>query len=199
MAQVSDLRRFDRITDTPPPAPGFAGPGHTAVEVLAPDALATSDPFVLLMDDRIDLGPGPVGGPHPHAGLETATLIVDGWIRDRDEGLLRAGDALWMNAGRGIIHNESVEAPEPTRVLQLWIALPPGARDSEPGFQVIALDTLPIRREPGVEVRIYSGRSGGLRSPTPNHAPVTLVDIRLEAGAAVDQELPRSYGGFATS
>ena len=45
-----------------------------------------NDPFILLMDDHLDIGDRPVGGPHPHAGFETVTLILDGAIIDRDEG-----------------------------------------------------------------------------------------------------------------
>jgi redox-sensitive bicupin YhaK (pirin superfamily) len=37
-----------------------------------------NDPFILLMDDHLDIGDRPVGGPHPHAGFETVTLILDG-------------------------------------------------------------------------------------------------------------------------
>ena len=48
-------RQLSSTTTTPPPVPGFIGAGHTAVEVLAPTALAASDPFVLLMDDRLDI------------------------------------------------------------------------------------------------------------------------------------------------
>jgi redox-sensitive bicupin YhaK (pirin superfamily) len=85
MSTVSDpmpaTRRIGRITHASAPAPGFAGLGHTAVEVVRADALAETNPFVLLMDDRLDFRPGqPVGEPHPHAGLETVTLVLDaGW------------------------------------------------------------------------------------------------------------------------
>ena len=48
-------RRFARIESTPPAEPGFIGEGHTAVQVLDSGALADSDPFVLLMDDRLDI------------------------------------------------------------------------------------------------------------------------------------------------
>lgn len=190
-------RRIARAVTLAPPAPGFAGPGHTAVEVLRPDALRESDPFVLLMDDRIDFAPGrTIGGAHPHAGLETVTLVLEGSMRDRDEGELRAGDALWMTAGRGIIHNEEVEASGASRVLQLWIGLPRAHREAEPSFQTIAGESLPVRREPGVVARVYSGESGGLRSTTENLVPVTLVDVALEPGARFAQELPASYRGF---
>jgi len=194
---MDELRRIARRVPTPPPAPGFAGPGHTAVEVLAPHELQHSDPFVLLMDDRIDFAPGrQIGGAHPHAGIETVTLLLSGSIADRDEGRLSAGDAVWMTAGRGIIHNEDVVVHEPTCVLQLWIGLPTRARAAAPAVQILSRDTIPIRREPGVEAHLYSGSTGELRSSTRNLVPVSLVDFTLAAGSTVDQVLPASYGGF---
>jgi redox-sensitive bicupin YhaK (pirin superfamily) len=33
-----------------------------------------------LMDDRLDMGVSRVGGPDPHAGFETVTLVLDGEI-----------------------------------------------------------------------------------------------------------------------
>lgn len=47
-------RRIARAVITPPPEPGFIGEGHTAVEVVYSNDLPASDPFVLLMDDRLD-------------------------------------------------------------------------------------------------------------------------------------------------
>jgi hypothetical protein len=178
-------------------SPGFAGPGHTAVEVIAPDDLVASDPFVLLMDDRLDFKPGSaIGGAHPHAGLETVTFMLDGSLEDRDEGPMRAGDAVWMTAGRGVIHNEDVHAGGPSRLLQLWITLPEHARGAEPRLQRLQADELPVFRAPGVEARLYSGSTNGLVSATRNHVPVTLVDVRLAAGASFEQELSASYNGF---
>src|SRR5688500_3163996 len=99
------IRQLTRTVTTAPPAPGFIGEGHTAVEVVRPTALGASDPFVLLMDDRLDIPERrQIGGAHPHAGLETVTLVLEGTIQDRDEGELSEGDLIWMTAGRGIIH-----------------------------------------------------------------------------------------------
>jgi hypothetical protein len=52
---VSMPRNVVRVAATAPPAPGFIGQGHLAVEVLRPDSRGTSDPFVLLMDDRLEI------------------------------------------------------------------------------------------------------------------------------------------------
>jgi hypothetical protein len=157
-----------------------------------------NDPFIMLADDHLDIGDRPLGEPHPHAGFETVTLILDGAIYDRDEGgVINAGEVQWMTAGRGIIHGEHMATKGKVRLLQLWLTLPKDRRWAEPGFQTIDNDAVPVRREPGVVVRIYSGTSGGVRSNTRNHVPVTMVEIAMDSDASVDQEMPTSYNGFA--
>jgi quercetin 2,3-dioxygenase len=149
--QTSVHRRIVRTVTTPPPAPGFAGPGHTASLVVDPAEFAVNDPFIVLADDRLELARGAhVGGEHPHAGFEIATFVVEGALIDRDEGVLRAGDLLWTRAGRGIIHNEEVTTEGRTRILQLWRALPEHERWSEPWFETTTRDEAPVRREPAV-------------------------------------------------
>jgi redox-sensitive bicupin YhaK (pirin superfamily) len=70
------------------------------------------------MDDHLDIGDRPVGSPHPHAGFENVTLILDGAIFDRDEGgTLNASEVQWMTAG----HNEYVRTKGKMRWLQLWL------------------------------------------------------------------------------
>jgi redox-sensitive bicupin YhaK (pirin superfamily) len=190
-------RTISRIDSTPPPAPGFIGPGHTAVEVLSPEDLPHGDPFVLLMDDRLDIASRrQIGAAHPHAGLETVTLVLEGTLEDRDEGALGPGDLVWMTAGRGIIHSEAVEMAGRARILQLWIALPARDRDLAPGFEIVRRSEAPAIRQPGVDGRLYSGSSGGLRSPTRNRVPITLLDLSLAAGATFVQELPAAYKAF---
>ena len=65
-------------TYTPQGEPGFLGRGHIARPVIQ-RSFADSDPFILLMDDMLDKKDNePVGGPHPHAGFETVTLLLEG-------------------------------------------------------------------------------------------------------------------------
>jgi redox-sensitive bicupin YhaK (pirin superfamily) len=190
-------REIERVVTTPPPSPGFMGEGHTAVPVVSPTDFARTDPFIVLMDDRIDLKAGqPAGAAHPHGGFETVTFVVEGELRDRDEGTLRTGDILWMTAGSGVIHNEDVVPLGKSRILQLWLTLPRSSRWSAPRFEYISRDSAPVRIEPGVEARVYSGSSGAARATTHNYVPVTLVDLRLQPGARFDQDLSDSYNGF---
>lgn len=194
---IDRIRGIGRVVTTPPAAPGFMGVGHTAVPVVAPGEFELSDPFILLMDDRMELPPGhKAGEAHPHAGFETVTFVVEGEIRDRDEGTLRTGDVLWMTAGSGVIHNEDSEPLGRSRILQLWLKLPSNDRWVAPRFAYVARESAPVRNEPGVKARVYSGRSGAAQSATHNYVPVTMVDIGLDAHAQFDQELPASYNGF---
>jgi redox-sensitive bicupin YhaK (pirin superfamily) len=157
-----------------------------------------NDPFILLMDDHLDIGDRPVGGPHPHAGFETVTLILDGAIFDRDEGgTLNAGEVQWMTAGSGIIHSEDVRTKGKVRLLQLWLTLPKNKRWVAPGFQAININAVPVRHELGAKIQVYSGSSGELHSGTRNHVPVTMVEINLEPHASAEQDIPTSYNGFA--
>ena len=191
-------RRIGRVVTVPPLAPGFVGPGHLAAQVVAPKDFVLNDPFIMLADDHLDIGDRTVGEPHPHAGFETVTLILDGAIYDRDEGgVIKAGEVQWMTAGRGIIHGENVAAKGKVRLLQLWLTLPKDQRWTTPAFQDIHADAVPVRREPGVEVRLYSGASGNFQSNTRNHVPVTMAEIEMEAHRSVDQDIPASYNGFA--
>lgn len=194
---MSQQRQIARVVTVPPLAPGFVGRGHLAAQVVSPGDFLLNDPFIMLADDHLDIGDRPVGGPHPHAGFETVTLVLDGAIYDRDEGgVIRAGEVQWMTAGRGIIHGENVATKGKVRLLQLWLTLPKDRRWTAPAFQDIHTDAIPVRREPGVEVRIYSGASGNLQSTTRNHVPVTMTEIAMDPHMSVDQDIPTSYNGF---
>lgn len=186
-------RRLGRVIVLPEPMPGQFGPAHTVVPVIAPENYVLSDPFILLMDDRID--GQPIGGPHPHAGFETVTLVVKGGMV-HDNGRLGERDVQWMTAGSGVIHGEGLEHAGQARILQLWLTLPKAQRWVPAGYQDIPYARLPVRREPGVEVRLYSGSSGAVRSDTKNYVPVTLAEFLLEPGATFEQDLPSSYNGF---
>lgn len=191
------LRGMAHVLTLPPPRPGFIGEGHTAIHVIDVRDFAHNDPFIVLADDRIDLPPGRrAGAPHPHAGFEIATFGVEGEARDRDEGVLRAGDVLWMTAGSGVIHNEDVEPLGKVRILQLWVTLPSASRWQAPRFEHVPRERVPVRQEPRVEARVYSGTSGQVYVPLHTYLPMTMVDVRLAADAVFEQEVPASYNGF---
>ncbi len=124
-----------------------------------------------------------MGGAHPHAGLETVTLFLEGNVADKDD--TTPGDAQWMTAGRGVIYSENILAAGRSRILQLWIRLPKADRSVPPRVQLLRKATLPIRREPGAEVRLYSGSLAiGRRRDTGGDGPGRWLDRPVGNGAS---------------
>lgn len=167
---------------------GFLGEGHQAAAIIDGQHFSETDPFILLMDDQLDLpGHEPVGGPHPHAGFETVTLVLEGNDKDWKTGSLEL-----MTAGKGIIHTEEIKTKTRMRILQLWLALPTDKRWTEPRLQQLLLENVPTLKTDKSEIRVYSGTSQGLTSPLLNHTPFSLVDFTLKENAAVMQQLTAS-------
>jgi quercetin 2,3-dioxygenase len=171
---------------------------HTAGPVLAPGPWQDYDPFLLLMEDKFEKGAFDV---HPHRGIETITYIIDGRIQHYDNatgagGILEKGDLQFMTAGRGVIHNESPLDGEKVHLLQLWVNLPRKYKMVKPRYQNMHAKDMPVRQENGALIRVYSGSSGDIVSNTLNYAPVTFVEMVLEKGASIIQDLPGTYNGY---
>ena len=194
MQNTLSARTVSRVVDT------FLRTGHSSAHkvrlVLEPGNWEAYDPFLLLAEDWFVPG---TFGDHPHRGFETVTLVLEGELEHRDNkgghGILRPGDAQWMTAGRGVIHAEEPHGPN-VHTLQLWINLPASLKMTEPRYQDLRADELPLREEPGARLRVYAGSSGKVRASTKTHVPITMVDFRLDAGATVSQDLPSSYNAF---
>ena len=171
--------------------------GHRARRLIDGHDVAASDPFILMAEDFMPRG---AFGQHPHRGLETVTMVLDGAVEHFDnagnEGIIKTGDAQWMTAGRGVIHNESALPGTIAHTLQLWVNLPADEKMAEPRYQTLHRDALPVRFGSGVEIRVLSGRSGDAVSPTLNHVPVTGIDARIEPGASFDQMLQPGDNAF---
>ncbi len=156
-------------------------------------------PFLRLSEDWF-AAPGGFE-THPHRGMQTVTLVLDGALHHRDhtgaDGVLRAGDVQWMTAGRGVLHSEMPFERQLAHTLQLWLNLPAAAKMVPARYVDQPLASVPVRRLPGAEVRVYAGASGEVSHPHGSHWPMMLLDIKVEAGQRLDQELPAGYRAFA--
>jgi len=191
---MSIKRKIVRV-DIPPAQPGFLGKGHIARPVIQ-SSFSESDPFIMLMDDMLEKkDDNPVGGPHPHAGFETVTLLLQGEIGD-DTHTMKAGDFQLMTAGSGIVHSETIEKKSTMRLLQLWLNLPKKDRWATPRLQDLPLDHVPVLKENGVTIKLYSGALSGLVSPILNYTPLLIADISLEAGTNSVQQIPANFNSF---
>lgn len=170
--------------------------GHRARRLIDGDP-TFSDPFVVMAEDWMPRGAFP---RHPHRGMETVTFVIDGVVEHRDSagngGMIKADGAQWMTAGRGVYHEENALPGTIAHTLQLWVNLPAALKMSEPRYQDLAGSTMPVRREPGVEVRVFSGQSGSVSSSTLNHVPIIMLDVRIERGASFRQMLPATDNAF---
>lgn len=191
---MSVIRKLTKI-QTPAAQQGFLGAGHTARAVIQVD-YTESDPFILLMDDVLDKKDGnPVGGPHPHAGFETVSLLLEGEIGD-EAHMMKGGDLQIMTAGSGIIHTETIATEKKMRLLQLWLNLPKKDRWALPRVQDLPLAHVPAVSENGTDIRVYSGSLAGISSPVENHVPVIIADIRLQPETTTTQFIPAAYSTF---
>jgi hypothetical protein len=187
-------RKLEHI-DTPPAKPGFLGAGHLARAIIQRD-FSEADPFILLMDDMLDKKDNsPAGGPHPHAGFETVTLVLEGEIGEGRHAM-KTGDFQIMTAGSGIIHTETIEKPSKLRIMQLWLNLPKAERWTSPGLQELPFEQTPSLEEDGVSIRVYSGSIAGLQSPIKNHVPLLLADINMKPYTSTIQQIPANFNSF---
>ncbi len=182
------------------------GAGVKLYRVIGQRALDTLDPFLMLDEFRSDqAGDYLAGFPnHPHRGFETVTYMLAGRMRHGDNqgnsGLLTAGSVQWMTAGRGIVHSEM---PEQENGLmwgfQLWVNLPAHAKMTNPRYQDIAPERIPlVAFAPGVEVRVISGQLGDTVGPVSGIATEPYYfDVSLAPHTQCDLPLPATHNGFA--
>lgn len=179
------------------------GAGVKLKRILGSSELNQLDPFLLLdefkNDDPNDYAAG--FPDHPHRGFETVTYMMAGSFTHRDskghEGHLTAGSVQWMTAGRGLIHSEM---PEQTDGLawgyQLWLNLPRKLKMTEPKYQDIPSEKLPVVEKKGVRVKVLAGEYEGAKSPGQSFIPFTYLDVKLEAGTVLSQPAPEDRNAF---
>ncbi len=189
------IKRNVISVQTPRPQQGFLGEGHTARAVIQ-TGYRQSDPFILLMDDMLDKkDEKPVGGPHPHAGFETVSLLIEGEMGNGPHKL-EAGGLQIMTAGSGVIHSETIENKAQMRLMQLWLNLPKNKRWATPKLQDLPLKNVPEISGNGLSIKIYSGSFAGVSSPVSNYVPLILADIQMQAGISTQQKIPASFTTF---
>jgi len=189
-------KSIDRIV--PAGAVNRRDPDHANRMIVAPEDFAAISPFLVLVEDWFR---DPAGFPtHPHRGIQTVTFVLDGALEHRDHtgghGVLREGDVQWMTAGHGVMHSELPHEREVAHTLQLWLNLP-GRQKMIPARYVNQLRAeVPVVTVPGAEIRLYAGTLGEVASPHGSDWPMTLMDIRAEAGAELSLEVPSGDRGF---
>jgi ClpX C4-type zinc finger/AAA domain (Cdc48 subfamily) len=109
----------------------------------------------------------------PFTIADATTLTEAGYVgEDVENIILKLLQSADYNVERAPAEGDTVHS------FQLWVNLPVAEKMTEPRYQ--DLIAMPVRREPGAEVRVFSGSSGGVTAPTKNYVPVTMVELRLD-------------------
>ena len=178
------------------------GAGVHLVRVLGRGDTKEFDPF-LMLDSFDSLNPEDylAGFPtHPHRGIETITFLISGEIAHADSlgnrDTIRAGEAQWMTAGSGILHQEMPRRSERMLGLQLWLNLPRDEKMAPPAYLSILPEQIGVERREGAEIRVISGRFGEAVGVVPQHIKASIYDISLAPGGAMDIPVDPAENAF---
>jgi quercetin 2,3-dioxygenase len=167
--------------------------------------LRNFSPFLML--DHFSITPGAGFPDHPHRGQETITYLLSGAVDHEDfagnKGTIGPGDLQFMTAGRGIMHAEMPrQNPDgsPNEGMQLWVDLPEKLKTIEPRYRDLRSEEVPtVTADDGkVSIKVISGRSHGVDSVRDlAYTPVWLLDVTMQPGATLTQDLPANWNAFA--
>ena len=138
-------------------------------------------PFVFL--DYAEVPPSDsMFGIHPHSGIATLTVVLDGALVYEDttgkSGSVGTGGLEWMNAGGGVWHDGHPIGSDPLRLYQLWVALPPEQENASAESQYIAADDVPHEGP----ARVVLGQLGDAVSAIRSPAGINYLHVKLKDG-----------------
>jgi redox-sensitive bicupin YhaK (pirin superfamily) len=170
------------------------GAGVLLRRSFGPNRTNLYDPFLLFdhfaFNDPIE-GP-PVGFPtHPHRGIETVTYMLEGNVRHRDSlgnmGIIGPGEEMPQRGPSGIING-----------FQLWVNLPAAQKMSQPRYQEVTADSIPLVERQDAKVRVVAGQYDGIRGPVTEIAAQPLyMDVTLEPGTGFNFPIPDKHFAIA--
>ncbi|SEN57734.1 Redox-sensitive bicupin YhaK, pirin superfamily [Duganella sp. CF517] len=139
-------------------------------------------PFVFLDLFDMESTSGHMMGMHPHSGIATVTVVVDGAIRYREttgsEGQVAAGGVEWMNAGGGVWHDGGPVTGGSVTGFQLWLALPAEDENGPAHSQYLAAEQV----QSVGPARVIIGSYGGAVSAIRPRASINYLHVKLSDG-----------------
>ena len=180
------------------------GAGVSLVRVLGNATVHSFDP-ILMLDSFDSYNPEDyvAGFPlHPHRGIETISLIVQGNMVHKDslghEDAIRDGEVQWMTAGSGILHEETLPPSERMLGVQLWLNMPAKDKMAHPEYHSIKKHEIENIKIDGGTLRLISGQYKENRGFQGKYQPLDYYHIVLEAGKSlvIDTEKEKSIMVF---
>ena len=173
--------------------------------VLPVRSLQQVDPFLLIhhmAPHTVKPGQDLRIPPHPHAGFEVVTYLLQGEFFHKDskghDQVARGGDINWMTSGSGIVHSEGPTAEFLKRggeveLLQIWINLPATHKKLEASFRHYDASQTPVVELENATVKVLIGGFEGNNSPVATHTPQFLYHVNAKAGAVVNLPVDSTY------
>ena len=150
-------------------------------------------PFVFLDAFAAMPGSGPQFGWHPHSGIATLTVLLEGQTGYEEttgvKGVLHAGGIEWMRAAGGVWHTGSLNGKERVKGFQLWVALPPELENGTPQSRYLSAEEVPADGP----ARVVLGQSGDASSAIPAPSGMNYLDVRLKAGERWTYQPPSGH------
>ncbi|WP_293747409.1 pirin family protein [uncultured Paraglaciecola sp.] len=185
--------------------PTSDGAGVKLKRVLGQPALQRLDPFLMLDEFGSEEAQDYIAGfpKHPHRGFQTVTYMLNGKMGHKDsvgnEGLIEDGGLQWMNAGKGIIHEEMpLQIEGKMRGFQLWVNLPANEKMSEPGYQDIPTANIPeLTNDNGSLIRVLAGNYHDQEGAVTTQAvKPQFFDFHLVANETLTLATQSTHNGF---
>jgi redox-sensitive bicupin YhaK (pirin superfamily) len=185
--------------------PASDGAGVKLKRVLGQPLLKRLDPFLMLDEFGSEEAQDYIAGfpQHPHRGFQTVTYMLNGKMGHKDSvgntGIIEDGGLQWMNAGKGIIHEEM---PQQTsgkmRGFQLWVNLPADQKMSKPGYQDIPSADVPeLHFDNGNLVRVLAGEFEAVKGAVTTQAVKPLfLDVHMTSEGNQSIDLSQDHNGF---
>jgi len=147
--------------------------GGPITRLMSPDDLGRLvKPFVFLdlfeWNGSVSAAPSLETGWHPHSGIATVTVMLDGSSRYAETtgnaGVLPTGGVEWMRAGGGVWHTGTIDRG-PVRGFQLWVALPPELENAPNASQYVRPEDVPAVGPARVILGAYGDATSTISAP----------------------------------
>jgi redox-sensitive bicupin YhaK (pirin superfamily) len=150
-------------------------------------------PFVFLDYFEIEPTRPPAIGFHPHSGIATLTLVLEGRISYEETsgttGIIEPRGVEWMRAAGGVWHTGGVAGTARAKGFQLWVALPPEMENIESAAQYLGGEHFQSQGP----ARVILGRYGQAASKVSAPATMNYLDVALKKGERWRYEPPENH------
>lgn len=178
------------------------GDGFEVRRAIPAQQVEAVGPFIFLDHfGPIEVQPGKAKGAsaHPHAGIETLTLLLEGSSTHKDSmgnvSSMQPGEVQWMRAGAGIIHDESPSAEllqtgGRNHGVQLWLNMPQAHKHDAPEYRHFSRDDIPVLSDDRYLLRVIAGQLAGLEGPLHSYGHPVVAHLSFKQAAEISLPTP---------